>query len=696
MRGIAALLVGCVPLMLAAPALAQTDGAQAAGEPLVYDAEFFAQFSPANALQLVERVPGFTLESGSTEMRGFAGAAGNVVINGRRPSSKSDSLETILGRIPASRVLRVELAPGDRFGSDFVGKPQVLNLVLSEEGGLAGTVEGKLTREYTGRILPRGAGSLVYRRGDSTFDAAASYTTYNLFSEEGYDVLSALPAGTEIEYRDRTRRNTEYFTEASLGWALERAEGMSAHLNGKLSFDKWLLDDVSDIQRAVGETGEEIYTEDHLWRTYEISGDIAVPLGGGSIKLNALGTHRHRRNDDWLDRSTDGQSTGGFYQDFDDYRDERLARLAWSHGDLRGWNVEIGAEGAFNRLRTDLNVFDVDADGDRTLVDLPIDQATVSEYRGEGFVNAGRAVAQDLRLDLALNFEVSRLKVTGDVSEERTLRFLKPKAAVNWSPGVWNVQLSAERTVAQLQFADFVSGSSFNTGQVDGGNAELEPQRKWEFLITANRPILGDGRVKLDLGYNAVSRVQDRIPLKVVDPVTGELVNSGLDAPGNLGNGSEFIAKANIDLPLVQLGITGGRLSLYGSYLDTSVRDPYTMDYRPFSGTQLFAYSASFRQDLESFAWGVELAGNTGSTGYRLAETDESQGVSPKVNAFIEYRPTSKSTVTLGAENLTNAAGKRWRTFYDPDRSTPDPYRLEYRERNTHVQVYLSIRHSFG
>ncbi len=58
-------------------------------------------------------MPGFNLEQGNDEVRGFAGAAGNVVFNGARPSSKSDSLETILMRIPARRVIRVEVGPGD-------------------------------------------------------------------------------------------------------------------------------------------------------------------------------------------------------------------------------------------------------------------------------------------------------------------------------------------------------------------------------------------------------------------------------------------------------------------------------------------------------------------------------------------------------------------------------------------------------
>jgi hypothetical protein len=663
---------------------------------LIYEAAFFTRYSPANALQVVQRVPGFTVESGSTEVRGFASAAGNVVINGQRPSSKSDSLDTVLARIPATRVLRVELAPGSEFGSDYVGKPQVVNLILTEQGGLDGTLQGRLSREYTGRILPRASAAIVYRTGTDTFSGSFSHEIFNMTSEEGYDRLIALPSRQELRWTDRTSRNTEPFTNAALGWAREDAPDQSMHLNAKLSLDKWTLRQEGLVQVGGVHVGNELYREDHLWRTGELSGDITRPLAGGAIKLNALATHRHRRNDDWFDRAADGMAQGGFYQDFDDYRDERVARLAWSHGGLGGWTAEVGAEGAFNRLETDLNVFDIDATGIETIVALPIDDAVVTEYRGEGFVNGGRALASNLRIDLGMNFEFSRLRVTGDVSARRSLKFLKPKATLDWTPGGWHFQLSTRRTVAQLRFEDFVSGSSFNTGQVSGGNAELQPQRRWEFLFSADRPILRDGRAKIDLGYNAVSMVQDRIPLKILDPLTGELVNSGLDAPGNLGSGTEFLVRANLDLPLAGFGLRGARLSLNGSYLDSSVIDPYTFFDRHFSGTSLFVYSATFRQDLSTFAWGVELRGDTGSTSYRLNELDRTKGIAPRLNAFAEYRHSVRTTFTLGAENFIDGRAQRWRTFYRPDRTSLEPYQEEFRARTPHVQFYLLAKHSFG
>src|SRR5947209_14117669 len=111
---------------------------QGAGGRTVYQADYFRTFSPSNALQIVQRVPGFTLDTGDTSVRGFGQAAGNVVINGQRPSSKADTLDVILSRIPASRVARVEIGPGALFGSEYAGKAQVLNLITTAQGGLAG------------------------------------------------------------------------------------------------------------------------------------------------------------------------------------------------------------------------------------------------------------------------------------------------------------------------------------------------------------------------------------------------------------------------------------------------------------------------------------------------------------------------------------------------------------------------------
>jgi hypothetical protein len=142
-----------------------------------YDAAYFTQFAPRSAYDVVQHVPGFTLDLGSSQaatgvdVRGFAGTAGNVVINGARPSSKAETLDVTLQRIPAQDVVRVEVGPGDLFGSDYAGKSQVLNIILSQKAGIDGNVTASGARRFTGyvnRNLSAGLRPSISRQGPAT------------------------------------------------------------------------------------------------------------------------------------------------------------------------------------------------------------------------------------------------------------------------------------------------------------------------------------------------------------------------------------------------------------------------------------------------------------------------------------------------------------------------------------------------
>ena len=85
------------------------------------------------------------------------------MIYGARPSSKSESLEATLSRIPASSVQRVEVGPGDLYGSDYSGKSQVLNVVMSTTGGITGNVTASARRRYTGYVNTDLNGSVQIR-----------------------------------------------------------------------------------------------------------------------------------------------------------------------------------------------------------------------------------------------------------------------------------------------------------------------------------------------------------------------------------------------------------------------------------------------------------------------------------------------------------------------------------------------------
>ncbi len=662
------------------PAVAEAGPAKA-----VYQAAYFAKFAPSTALQMIERVPGFTLEIGDQDVRGFGQAAGNVVINGQRPSSKSDTLDTILARIPASRVVRIEVGPGEQFGSEFTGKPQIANLVLTDAGGIAGTLEVQARRSFTGKYYPQGSASALLRTGKSTFNASANFYN-NQTTEEGTDTLTALPSGTPIEFRRKVNTIDDPNGDLSASWAYDDGPNKTAHLNGRFALDRFALTQNNAVFPASGANRNDMLTQRYRQREFEIGGDLTRPLFGGAIKLLGLATRRHRVNSDLSANRVGSVVIGGFAQTLEDQRDETVGRLVWNKADVLGWSLELGAEAALNRLDSQVNLFSIDGTGAQTRVDLPVDQALVTEYRGEAFINAGRVIGKGLRLDLGLVYEKSHLTVTGDANARRTLSFLKPKVSLDWRPdGGWHVQLSVARTVAQLEFEDFIGAAELSNDRINGGNTDLLPQRAWESRLTVEHPILGDGRVRFELGYDRIALVQDRVPTP-----------EGFDAPGNLGKGVLLKVQSTLDIPLAKLGIKGGRLTARGTIDKTSVLDPYTRQFRAFSYYSLASFDIGFRQDLKSFAWGVSLSGNSPSTAFRQNEIDTAGRDTPYVKAFVEYRPSPRTTLTLGLDNATGIAAYRQRTFFDPDRTTTTPSAFELRERNRHIVPYLTLKHSFG
>ncbi|MEG3088011.1 hypothetical protein [Sphingomonas sp. PB4P5] len=690
----------CAATMGALPAAAQTASAaepapgQAQAQPAatpgaaarrVYDAAYFAAYSPATALQMVERVPGFAIENVDPEVRGFGQTAGNVVINGQRPSAKSETLDTILARIPASRVLRIEVAPGDQFGADYSGKAQVLNLVLTAGGGLAGTVQAAASRDFTGKIRPAGSASALFKRGNSTFNASVTVENDDT-TEEGSDRLVTVPGGQQTEYRRKINTIDEPSVAVAASWAHDGGTNRTAHVNARLLIDRFRLTQSNDVTPLIGPRRDDRLTQRYGTDEYELGGDVTRPFAGGALKLIGLATRRSRRDVDESFNRIAGVVIGGSTQVLDDSLQETVARLVWSKPNVLGWTIETGAEGVINRLDSDVDLALLNPGGGSTPIDLPVDQAVVKEVRGEAFVTAGGPLTRTVRLDLGLTREASRLTVTGDAEAERSLSFWKPRIVLDWRPSAqWRAQLSVQRTVAQLQFEDFISGAELANDRVNGGNVDLLPQRAWEALATIERKILGDGLWKLELGYNRVSLVQDRVPTP-----------EGFDAPGNLGNGSTVIVRNRIDAPLGGFGIKGGRLTLYGSYVSTSVVDPYTLTHRPFSGNALFAGEATFRQDLGKWAWGFSLTGNTRSTIYRQDETDSNSQAIPYVTAFAEWRPNARTSLNLTLDNLTSAQARRERTFYEPDRRNPAASLIEYRERNRHVVPTLTLKRTLG
>jgi hypothetical protein len=156
--------VAALSLLLASgPAGGAADAEGDAARRIVYDASFYAPFRPQNAFDFLLGTPGFVLDAGEdASLRGFGGNAGNVLIDGQRPAVKSGGVEALLLRIPASRVLRVEVLRGVET-AETQGRARVANLVLSRDAEGAGNATAFVTRVPGGALTP--AAELGYERG---------------------------------------------------------------------------------------------------------------------------------------------------------------------------------------------------------------------------------------------------------------------------------------------------------------------------------------------------------------------------------------------------------------------------------------------------------------------------------------------------------------------------------------------------
>ena len=677
----------------AAPPGAPTTAVPGATRTTQYDASFFAPFAPRTALDIARRVPGFTLDLGDTEVRGFAGAVGNVVINGARPSAKSESLETLLSRIPASRVVRVEVGPGDLYGSDYAGKGQVLNIVMSAESGFNGEANASAQRRFTGKIVPNLEATALLKRGNSSFNLSAG-TGFEDSTEEGSDSLYPFGADELVEFRRKINTIRERNPFLSGSWALERGDNNAIHLNARYAQSKFKLTQTSHVDPSLsGDVRDDFLILDYDNPVVEIGGDISRPLGAGAVKFVGLATRRKRDNFDAQYFRAEGGSPllGGFEQFQKAKLQETIGRLSYSQPQLFGFSFEGGIEVAYNKLDSNLDLFLIDETGDRTRIDLPIDNATVSELRGELYANAGRPLTDKLRLDLGLRYEASKLKVRGDATADRDLKFLKPSITLDWRPGGgWHSQLSIRRTVAQLDFYDFISAAELASDRVSGGNANLVPQRAWEGRVLVERPILGDGLVKLEVGYDLVSMLQDRI-------LVFDDEGNAFDAPGNLGTGKRAFAEFTFDAPLSKVGLSGVRWKGNIMLQRTRVEDPIWLTDRRWSDFYpWFNWYTEVRRDQGAFSYGFAVSDRAKFTFFRTDELDSNRNLGPFGTAFAEYRPDGKTTIRLDIDNLFDTGAERHRVLYDPNRTNPNPLFEEIRERNVHMTIGLSIKRSFG
>jgi hypothetical protein len=652
-------------------------GAEAGQGITSYPASFFASSQPNTAFDMVAKLPGFAFDVGAT-VRGFVGAAGNVLVDGERPASKGDTLDEVLRRIPASSVLRIDVIRGGAPGIDMQGKTVLANVIRRGDAGAKLTVAAAGMRAYDGRL-----GGVLRLEGSDRVGATAFEGS--LLLAKGFD--------------DGTGDGPRVTRDGSGAVILNAAEKGDADAltykatgavetpvwGGKLRVDTSLqinpYDSLTDDRLTVP-SGEQLEHYHQEQDAAEVGLRYDHPLGArASVETYLLQQFgKNRTFDDFM--------AAGTTADFALRKDsgESIARSTFKFAASPALSLEGGAEGDFNWLQTH-TLFSQNG----APVILPAANVRVTELRGEAFASATWRARPTLTLEAGLRMEASQIASTGDVVSSKTLYFPKPRAIATWSPDASDqVRLRVEREVDQLNFDDFAaSAASLNTGTVHAGNPNLTPGQDWVFEAAYDRRFWGAGDATLTYRHFLLSDVIDRVP--VFDPA------GTFDAPGNIGGGTKDELAVTFTVPIDKLGIANGVLTGQSTWRRSRVRDPTTGEMRAISALHHIDAEAHFSQGLTRWksTWGFDLYREWREVYYRFNEIDNNR-LKSYLTLFFEYKPTPSLSFRAELDNAGARGYKLSRQVFNGPRNTSGVAFTDVRDLEFGRILYFRVRKTFG
>ncbi|MGE3395365.1 MAG: TonB-dependent receptor plug domain-containing protein [Sphingomonas sp.] len=621
----------------------------------------FARFAPRSALDMLNNVPGFSIDAGDTERRGLGQATSNVLINGERFTGRSTDILTELGRISATNVTRIEIVDGATLNISGLSG-QVANVVTASNG-LTGNFAWRpqiRARRTPPRLLD----------GEVSINGALGGTQYSLSlrnvsrrnGNAGPEIVIT-PAGAILDRRDEVLYVNE--DAPRIAGTIRRTFGDGSILNANAAFALFNLNLGEDgFRTGPGQADRtRILREREREYNYEFGGDYEFGLGGGRLKLIGVRRFEHSPYTQTLTIDySDGRPREGqrFNQTADETETILRGEYRW-RGGPNEWQVSL--EGALNRLDVINNLFTLDPGGTFQPAAGALTESIVEERRAEATITYGRALSPTLTLQTALGAEYSELVQSGPNGLSR--QFVRPKGFVNlaWRPNAdLDVSLRLERAVDQLNFFDFVASSNVSAGTSNAGNANLVPPQRWNAQIQARRNLGPWGTITGRLYGSLITDIVDIIPIGT----TGQ-------SPGNLPGtattyGFQLIGTINFD----PIGWRGAKIDANLQFQGSSLEDPLNGLRRPFNERMTRQLDITLRHDVPNtqWAWGLTAFQYRQSEGFRLDQRFRFLDTPGSLGAFVEHKNVFGLTVRASVDNLLGTNESFSRTFFDGRRNS--------------------------
>ncbi|MGD8341116.1 MAG: Plug domain-containing protein, partial [Gammaproteobacteria bacterium] len=269
-------------------AAAQTEGDAFEGVRL-FELAYYDEFDPLTALDIVNRTPGFSLDEDNGG-RGLSGVRSNVLIDGRRPPPKGQSIRQLLDEMPVDGIQLIELIDaGARLDIDMQGFAQVVNVItvtdrpayyeLITEYQHSGT--GEVRQQNGSRTEVEAIGTFSWQAHEFTVRGDTQY-----FSNESPADLVSIDPANPAQRLSSVSRFSRGDDRVELNALFAITDESSLTFNGEIRFEE--MSNLPIGIDAADLTNTTVQSFDRNEDSQDFSAEYRRPIGSSGTLMLAL------------------------------------------------------------------------------------------------------------------------------------------------------------------------------------------------------------------------------------------------------------------------------------------------------------------------------------------------------------------------------------------------------------------------
>ena len=662
----------------AAGALAGTsaNADEDANSTVVYNAEFFAQYSPVTAKDMLDRIPGVSLRNGGRGGGGRGlGTGGNLLINGQRIAGKDNSASDQLERITAAEVESIEIIRDTTGALNVRGASEVINVILvAVESRSSTTIELINRLNHDGEFET--GGSVAWSQQIGNFQALVNLRSRPNYENRDNREVRLGPDGEllgtlfQTTIRDKDEHNFSTNLSYSLGPHRMQLNALVSEGDHPRPVRRDFVDFTgAGVVNSIQE--EQVENEENNW---EVGGDYEFNFDNGSRLAVLFVANNEIRNSVRERFEADPAEVGLSKNLFIDSRreiSESIVQTNYNFSLSEGQSLRVGFERADTQLNSSLLIgssfgtepLSESVGGLSPLSSISNSGTKVQEIRYEGFAFHNWTLSGRSSLESSIVYETSEISQTGAVNKTRDFQYWRPSLDYRFNiTDNFRFRATIERSVSQLSFSSFAATTNEDDRDLNAlaGNPELEPQTSWNYEAELEYRLPNDGGVlSSSIAHTDIDNYIGRINA-TVNP------DQPLSATGNVAPAKRWSMFNRASIRLARLSLPDAILGVTIGLFDSEIIDPFLQTEQRLGGRGFVGIN--FRHDITplGLSYGIDYSHSIWGGNYDIdIQTITRNDRERSLDLFVSKVWFDDWTFRLESDNTLGASRCRFRQRFD-------------------------------